>query len=481
MSGSLTTGGVDAGIPLQAGKNLQQANPLQQIGQFAGIQNALNQNRLFPGQMQLQQQAVQGGQVGLAQRINQAAYQGLTPILAKPAGTITHEDLTTALGSLEANQGLPTHGVLADLMATAPTGDGPAFDQKVRSMITARAMVSPESAVAQVTGTPTTMANGQQNQPGVVPGAGAPGFGSFQPAGAATQVFPSRGELASQVSRPASAAEATSLGIPEGTPLTETMLGRLQQQGASNLTGPAGMGSGRYSPAPSQAAPGPVVSGMAPGVPESMAAQVGPGQALADRVSHFQSDMYPLTAAQQALAKAPTGLGSEAAHNVSSYLNTFSPQWIQKGLAFVSPIMTPEETTAYDEAKKYLTQGQLGTPGATRSNEGLTTAGAANPSTQITKEAAQVVLKGMVALRRMEQDEGQTWLASGQPPSQLNQFRAAFQKQADPRVYMFDQMTPQQRQQTLAAIKQPAARAAFISSVQRAEQNGVLSAPQSGQ
>jgi hypothetical protein len=237
------------------------------------------------------------------------------------------------------------------------------------------------------------------------------------------------------------------------------------------LIGPGGRGG---APAPDASGH---VAAPAVGAPEAVGAQVAPAQALADRVPHFQTDMYPLIQAQTALATAPTGKGSEAVHSASSYLNTFAPSIIQRGLAFISPLMTPSEVTAYDEAKKYLTQGTLGMPGSTRSNEGQAMAGAASPNTQISKEATQLVLKGMIGLRRMEQDEGQSWIASGQPPSQLNAFRADFQKQADPRVYLFDQMTPQERQQTLAGIKDPAKRNAFIAGVQRAEANGVLSAP----
>lgn len=465
------SGGIDAGIPLQA-KAPPPVNPLQTIGQFAGVQNALNQNRLFPGQQQLQQQAVQSGAVGLAQKTNQAAYQAITPLLALPQGEITHSALTSALGSAEGNLGIPTHGVLSDIMSTAPSGDGPEFDQKIRSMIVGRAMTSPESSVAGVTGTPSVMGNGQVNQPGVVAGPGASGFGGFRPTGGGVQQFPSTGQLMGPVQwQDASgtthygtaAGYATARGIPGAA------LGPAVAVPAAAPAAP--MGNGHY-PVPLSNTTGP-----APGTPETSLAQVPGAQATADRVAHYQSDMFPLMQAQKALANAPTGLGSEAAHTASSYLNTFAPPVLQRALSFVSPIMTPEETSAYDEAKKYLTQGQLGTPGATRSNEGLNTAGAASPSTQITKEAAQLVLKGMVALRRMEQDEGQSWLASGLPVSQFNQFRANFQKQADPRVYTFDQMTPTQRQQTVTSIKDPTKRAAFIAAVQRAESNNILSAP----
>lgn len=162
MSG---TGGIDASIALQA-RSPAQPNPLQQIGEFANAQNALNTAKLFPGVQQLQQQAIQGGGVSLAQKINQAVYQGLTPMLAIPNGQITHQAYTDALAGLEA-RGLPTHGALADLLKTAPGGDGPAFDLMVRSRIASQAMVSPESSVSQITGTPADQSTGQTLLSGV--------------------------------------------------------------------------------------------------------------------------------------------------------------------------------------------------------------------------------------------------------------------------------------------------------------------------
>lgn len=464
-------GGVDSSIALQA-RPPAAPNPLQQIGEFANASNALNQLKLFPGQQQLQQQAIQGGQVGLAQKINQAVYQGITPLLALPPGQITHKAYTDALAGLEA-RGLPTHGALADLLTMAPQTDGPAFDQMVRARVASQAMTSPESSVGAVVPSTSIQNTGQALQPVNIAPAGAPHPGAMTSPGGSVPVVPSTGQLMGQVTwqdgqgvtHYGTAAEyATARGIP-GAALGPAVA--VPQSG--------GMGNGRY---PAPAAPLANTTGPEPGVSESKVAQVPTAQATADRVAHFQTDMFPLQQAQIALAKAPTGLGSEAVHTASSYLNTFAPHMLQNALSFISPIMTPEETAAYDEAKKYLTQGQLGAPGATRSNEGLSTAGAASPSTQITKEAAQLVLKGMIGLRRMEQDEGQSWLASGLPPSQFNNFRAQFQKQLDPNVYVFDQLTPAQRRTAIAKAKNPGA---FMSAVERAEQNGVLSPPGPGQ
>jgi hypothetical protein len=215
-----------------------------------------------------------------------------------------------------------------------------------------------------------------------------------------------------------------------------------------------------------------------PGTPEAETASAMSAHGANVRAASFATDMFPLTQAQKALATAPTGKGSEAVHDVSSYINTFAPTALQKALSFISPAMTSDQVAAYDEAKKYLTQGQLGQSGANRSDAGLTTAGAASPSTTISKEAAQLVLRGMIGLRRMEQDGTVQFNASGQPPAAYDQFMTKFSTTADPRVYTFDQMTPAERNQTMTALaKTPAKQAAFVAAVEQAEKNGIMSAP----
>jgi hypothetical protein len=83
----------------------------------------------------------------------------------------------------------------------------------------------------------------------------------------------------------------------------------------------------------------------------------------------------------------------------------------------------------------------------------------------------------MIGLRRMEQEGTLEFNNSGQPPAAYDQFMARFSTAADPGVYTFDQMTPTERQQTIAGLKTPAKIAAFQAAVKRAEDNGILSAP----
>jgi hypothetical protein len=220
--------------------------------------------------------------------------------------------------------------------------------------------------------------------------------------------------------------------------------------------------------------------GARPGQAENAVQSAGAAHEANARAKTFASDMWPLEQGLQELDAAPTGKGSEAAHHISSLLQTYGPGWIQRALSFVSPVMTPEEVSAYDVAKKYLTQVQLGGPGATRSNEGLSTAGAASPSVEITPAAARLVLKGMIGLRRMEQEGTLEFNQSGLAPDAYDKFQTKFATSADPRAYMFDKFTPQQRQQIISGLS-PAKRQAFIAQVERAEKNGILTAPGASQ
>lgn len=282
MSGSMT-GGVDAGIALQAGKGVQQPNALQTIGQFAGIQNAMNANRLFPGQLQQQGIATQGQQLTLAKAQNAAAYQSGLPIVSNPNFTL--DDLTGAFGSAEKNMGIPTHQVVSDIVSLPLTPNTPEWRQAVKGIITSRSQVDPGSAVGVLTPLAgPDYSNGQAVQPTLRAPAASASPGALSPNGAPIQQYPSRSELATQVGRPATADDAARLQVPAGTPLTETMLQRLTQQGAGALAGPAGaagvpgqpspLGTGRlpaalrnpnatHAPA-SAPSGGPVVTGQSP-------------------------------------------------------------------------------------------------------------------------------------------------------------------------------------------------------------------------
>lgn len=227
----------------------------------------------------------------------------------------------------------------------------------------------------------------------------------------------------------------------------------------------------------------PVAAGMPPGFEATTGAAAEQQKAMTTRAQNYANDMYPLLKAQQELAIAPTGPMSPGSYDVSAALRASAPETVQRVLHFLTTyggltgpgIMSPEQTDAYGLVKKLLTQGQLGVPGAARSNEGGATAQAAFPNVEMPPPAAKAALQGIIGLRRMEQDQTMQWqqkLLSGAPVQSLPTFISDFQTKADPRVYIWDQ-TPKAQQDKILTGMSPAQRRTFITQVQRADSNGI--------
>jgi hypothetical protein len=224
---------------------------------------------------------------------------------------------------------------------------------------------------------------------------------------------------------------------------------------------------------------GAIPAGNPPGFEDTTKAAAAQQVAMTARAQGFANDMFPLLKANEQLKLAPTGPGTEAGYEMSGLLQSRTPEWFQRAAAYASHLipgvpnlMTPEETTAYSEANKYLTAAQLAVPGATRSNEGGATASAASPSVHIPKPAAQAVLQSMIGLRRMEQDQVMQWQQSGLPVQALPGFVSKFQTTADPRVYVWDQLSKQQQSKTLESMS-PAQRKTFMDQITRADNHGI--------
>ena len=120
MSGS-TDGGVDASIPLQAGKGVTQ-NPLASSSpaQILNVLNTLNQLKLFPGQLQQQQLGIQqsqtqlqGSQLALLQnKVN--VFNGAMSPLIRLGANVTPKDVYSTVAGLHA-AGFPTDEFVADM------------------------------------------------------------------------------------------------------------------------------------------------------------------------------------------------------------------------------------------------------------------------------------------------------------------------------------------------------------------------------
>lgn len=179
MSGSIMGGfGVDDKIPLAAGQGVAQTNPLQSVGTLANTINAINQTKLFPGQLALQGQAVKGGAATLGQHLNQVGANAMLPAVLDP--NLTMAGLTHYAAGAEGVAGGTTQGILGQVASLGFAPDTPEWRTAVKQIITSQAQVSPEAGAAQVAGIP----HEQQTANGVVSGTTAPAVagGGFTPA-----------------------------------------------------------------------------------------------------------------------------------------------------------------------------------------------------------------------------------------------------------------------------------------------------------
>jgi hypothetical protein len=180
MSGSIMSGGgVNANIPLEAGQGVAQTNPLQSTRDLVGTLAGINQLKLFPGQMQLQQQQIQGGQQTLWQQQKQLAYSQIAPLVAQ--GRINNTaDLTTALAGIEHNGGV-TAPFIQDMVNSVGQNGGN-FTDNLKGMVVAGTQ-PPEKAVGALAPIQSTVAQGLTQQPYLTPPPGMPGQGQPVPVG----------------------------------------------------------------------------------------------------------------------------------------------------------------------------------------------------------------------------------------------------------------------------------------------------------
>tara|TARA_R110000868_G_scaffold143298_1_gene361341 strand:- start:1858 stop:2784 length:927 start_codon:yes stop_codon:yes gene_type:complete len=233
MSGSMT-GGVDASIPLQAGR-VAPVNPLQQIGEFANVMNALNTG-------DLQKQAITRGKSQTAQTVNQIAYQALLPLLASPE-LLTVPRVAKLLGSLE-DMGLPTGELVHHIGRIAVTGNPEQNNQILRAHIATSSQGSPESGLRAVTPSAQTMDVGGQILPLSVSPAASLQPGAISQSGAGFRRGFTPGEEMGFTTRPATQEDVDKSG-------GKYAVGQMIREQTSQIVSPGGnpgVGGGRVPP-----------------------------------------------------------------------------------------------------------------------------------------------------------------------------------------------------------------------------------------
>jgi hypothetical protein len=517
--------------PTGAQSQSQQFNPLAMAGQYAQLQNAVNQNRLFQANQaagQLYQQAIdpntgtldtnrlmslasQNPQAALvmpevaqqasarraeqlqqAQSINTFMNHGIASLLAND--NVGHGDVVKFLATAKANGVLPQQqydATMQELAAVPPDQIRSWLRQHwVQGMETGHQIsfmlgnLQPVNAggttyITQTPlgGGPTQVRANIQNTPApenvntgssIVPTSGgrpiappitrtvtpeqdATPMRAYDPA---TQTYYDTTQGAWRTYLQQLDAFRRGQGpqpTPPGNPASGAASGA--SGGASGPTQPPRQAASAAPPATPPGTPaGPPV-----GAPETYAASIKNYTDAQANAATYQDRVQPLERALDALKTAKTGEGSEAIQSFASRLQTLSPDFLNRVL---NP-RTPDEIAAYDEARKYLTKLQLAQPGAARSDVGTQTAGASSPSVHISPQAAQALTLAQLGFERMKQAQYLDFVATHPNAdtrgTAFNDYMARSTYQLDPRAFIADQQTPQQRIAILNSMKKGSA------------------------
>jgi len=473
MSGALSSPGFDPAIALQAGRNLPPpANPLQTIGQFATVQNAINQNKMFPGQMELQQQRISANKADLLQTWKQAAARQLAPLLAEGANP-TLADATTTLARLE-SQGMSTHEPLAALSSMT---DGPNFRTQLGTWISAN-LATPGNEVGAVLGRPATRDTGLAIESGIERPLFSPTPGGFVPS-TSTPVYPSRAAQMGRISGPPGPnGEPTSVPIGPVTPPSLTGLppmgtGRPLPPALRNPNAPPSNGGDQPAPGPSSTGPNapvtiPPTGPAPPMIPGQMTTGVGPAkqqqmtsqgqtsdagfQKISDEGVRARGQDALLANMQTDLNMFTSGTNADKTLGFKRFLQSWGGPM---GATFGVDPKSVAGQESFDKLANQLADAQgAGSDARLHVNQG------ANPSSSLSPEGADFILKqlrGNADYQRARQQ-----LAAKHPDqTDLRGFEANVAKNLDPRVFQYARLNAEQKHNYYLGIKDEKDREAF--------------------
>ena len=387
-----------------------------------------------------------------------------------PQGQITHSAFTTALASVENNLGIPTSGILSDFMSTTPSGDGPDFDAKIRSMIAGRMQVSPNSALAAVTpqAGPNVTYGGAGTglppmvQPTTVNPAGRPNPGVVTSAGAPFPLGLSPGE----------AATPTPVGVvPQGQPNAGAPV--LQPLGSSPF-----VNGGRMFPvppalrnpnAPAAAAPG-VVASLGPAGQAAAATtgtqSAGAFQGIASQGVQARSQAAILDTMLGDAAQFVTGPGQAGINQFKTIVQRIAPG--------VAPLfgITPDSIAANESFDKFA--NQLADAQGAGSDARLAVNQGANPSSHLSPAGVDLIIRQLRG--NADYLTARAQLAATYPDqTDRAGFETKIGANLDPRVFQYARMTPQQKSTFYQAMPN---KAEFQQAYRYAAQNSLIPPPQ---
>ena len=252
--------------------------------------------------------------------------------------------------------------------------------------------------------------------------------------------------------------------------------------------GPVGGGAGLVAPAPGATVAAP--QGVQPPRPQGAQTTpyrttISPHTATSDTASaqlytqhqqfqaNYKTDNYPLEKVYQ-LSTTPgvnLGHGTDLWNGIYQTINSHTPDWLVKHGITIRNI---DDVAHREEINKYLVQSMLAnSPYASHSDMMLQTAASGSPNSSMSNAAVQDVSKAIIGLRRMTlagyQAFGQKY---GDNASNVNygysEFMNKWQKDIDPRAFMYDMMSRPQLDKLMATMK-PAELEKFNNTIQLAK------------
>lgn len=425
----------------------QQRSPLSDLGTLAGIANAVNQNRLFQQQF--------GANIATSQAVKQAT----NPLTGET-------DWGRAAGII--SQGPAAYNL--------PQFMGQVQEQKQRQVglqksefeLADQRLNALRSALVSVVSNPQAGPNDVINAASklVAQGVITPKMAATQLAGMPRDSEGIRKWVTQQLIDTMDAQQkvAALYGTPQMVEGVDPRTGAPVKRpvSVSPITGVRDLAMGGPG-----GGPGTFQTGLAPGQSQAMEGSAKAWQTLRDDVGQSAERVFTLEEALKALKTAPTGKGSTWQNDLRSYAIT---------LGMTEDPNVKDEVAAFDKANKYLTQyamrqsAQLGTG----TDQKLATALTGNASTEISKLAAEDVVKANLALERMKQAQAFMFEESGELPGQFSKWASKWNREVDPRAFMVDLVGPKERKKIIDSLKGPS-RQRFLNGVRMAIDSGLIS------
>jgi hypothetical protein len=291
-------------------------------------------------------------------------------------------------------------------------------------------------------GTPTTINQGGQ----IVGTTQAPpdqGGGLRTPSGAAIPL----GLTAEQWNAPVQGYRNPDTGQPEAITQGQ-LLQRLKLAPPGNFgvgappPGPAATSGATAAPAPGAPAATPTPPVLTGPRPDDEARWKASSDLYArdkEATTTFQQRLFPLAQVQSILASGDvtTGQGADALNRAKSFLMTAATSmgWDAQTI----------QQADYDKVAKYMQQYVNAQGMSGRSDQALASAISGNPSSHLSTIANKDVVKPLIAMERMKQMAMSDFEQTDGHPQNYTRFLNDWQNTHDPRAFMFDMLTPEQR------------------------------------